>query len=66
MLDTTKLYFRTYHTEETLLEDMNALSISMLEVEHILKLEKEQPGYYEGAIERERKWNTKLHINSSL
>lgn len=48
-------------TEETLLEDMKRLEYS-LQRARIILTKKVPIGYYESAIERERKWNTKLHI----
>lgn len=53
------------YTDETLLEDMKRLEYSIQRARIILT-KKVPIGYYESAIERERRWNTRKNIKWSL
>lgn len=53
------------YTDETLLEDMKRLEYSIQRARIILT-KKVPIGYYESAIEKERRWNTRKNIKWSL
>lgn len=52
-------------TEESLLNDMKRLEYSIQRARIILT-KKVPIGFYESAIEKERKWNTRRNIKRSL